>query len=211
MCTKMSIAFVMIFSCVNYLGKRGRIMICKKCGFKAEGNERLCSNCLEALISKLQDKDSLIRKDSEEELAKICETHVYLKEKILSEIQLMVRGDLTDVAATGRPEIAKLLIKAGADVNTRTRGGYTPLLIAAARGRTDVVQALLDAGADLDAIGEDGIIAEHKAYHNSKLTDLNEHYIETYKILVQARTRASAKKNILESCITRIFTNWGKG
>jgi len=61
---------------------------------------------------------------------------------------------LTDVANDGSAEDVEFLIKAGVDVDTKTSGGYTPLLIAAGRGRTRIVKMLLDAGADVNARGE---------------------------------------------------------
>jgi len=72
---------------------------------------------------------------------------------------------LHDVAAEslGTAKMADLLIKAGADVNAETSGGYTPLIIAAGRGKTDVVQVLLDAGANVDMRGESGKTALHLA------------------------------------------------
>jgi len=72
---------------------------------------------------------------------------------------------LHDVAAEtrGTGEMAALLIQAGADVNAKTSGGYTPLIVAAGRGKTDVVRVLLDAGADVDARGASGKTAQQLA------------------------------------------------
>ena len=50
---------------------------------------------------------------------------------------------------TGETEIAKALIRAGADVNIRSTFGDNALTIAAQRGHIDIVQTLLDAGADV--------------------------------------------------------------
>ena len=46
------------------------------------------------------------------------------------------------------PDIAHLLVAAGADPNARQQGGLTPLHEAAANGRADLVRLLLDHGAD---------------------------------------------------------------
>ena len=48
------------------------------------------------------------------------------------------------------PQIVRLLIEHGADVNARSKRGFTPLLFAAEQGVLDSVQALLAAGAELD-------------------------------------------------------------
>ena len=50
----------------------------------------------------------------------------------------------------GHPQVAKLLIERGADVNARSKNGFTPLLFAAQQNDLDSVQVLLAAGAKLD-------------------------------------------------------------
>ncbi|KAF5842872.1 ankyrin repeat-containing domain protein [Dunaliella salina] len=58
----------------------------------------------------------------------------------------------------GSLAMVELCIHAGADVNlSRTKGGYTPLLIATANKHLQVVQALLKRGASPDASDEAGI------------------------------------------------------
>ncbi|SVB10261.1 uncharacterized protein METZ01_LOCUS163115, partial [marine metagenome] len=52
-------------------------------------------------------------------------------------------------AEHGDPELAQILLYAGADLQPVTRlGGYTPLHIASRSGRADVITLLLEAGAD---------------------------------------------------------------
>lgn len=51
---------------------------------------------------------------------------------------------------------ARLLVEAGADVNARQHGGYTPLHSAAQRGALDLIDLLLAAGADARAEADDG-------------------------------------------------------
>ena len=58
---------------------------------------------------------------------------------------------LTYAARAGNAEAAKLLIAAGADVNTRNKQGITPLHAAAAFASLEVVRILIAAGADVDA------------------------------------------------------------
>lgn len=54
------------------------------------------------------------------------------------------------------PELARMLLAAGADPNAVGRHrGYTPLLLAAAYNRTDLVRLLLDAGADPNRTSSD--------------------------------------------------------
>jgi uncharacterized protein len=61
-------------------------------------------------------------------------------------------------AVAGRHhEIAARLIAAGADVNARQQGGYTPLLAAAGNGDAELVHTLLEAGADPRLADDAGI------------------------------------------------------
>lgn len=62
---------------------------------------------------------------------------------------------LVYAAARGQPDVARLLIGAGADLEVREpSGGYTPLLIAALLGQADLIAPLIDAGADVYARSE---------------------------------------------------------
>jgi ankyrin repeat protein len=47
-----------------------------------------------------------------------------------------------------------MLLKAGADVNSKWNNGRTPLYIAAAQGHEEVLVALLEAGAQMTATDE---------------------------------------------------------
>jgi ankyrin repeat protein len=49
-----------------------------------------------------------------------------------------------------------LLVEAGADVNARQHGGFTPMHSAANRGILEIVGLLLERGADPDAAADDG-------------------------------------------------------
>ncbi|WP_028298022.1 ankyrin repeat domain-containing protein [Olivibacter sitiensis] len=55
---------------------------------------------------------------------------------------------LISAALFDRPEMAKLLIDAGADLNFQNKEGSTALITAAFFGRPEIVQMLLDKGAD---------------------------------------------------------------
>jgi len=72
-----------------------------------------------------------------------------------------VRGGntaLSDMAAES-VHMVKILIEGGANVDVRSRGGFTPLMVAAGRGKTDIVRALIEAGADVDAVAGNGATA----------------------------------------------------
>jgi ankyrin repeat protein len=70
------------------------------------------------------------------------------------------RTPVSWAAAGGDPEIIRLLLRAGADPNTRDHFGGTPLhhvFIAERSGRrVECLRALLDAGADLGAVDSTG-------------------------------------------------------
>jgi uncharacterized protein len=67
---------------------------------------------------------------------------------------------LHGVAGEDRPDMIRLLIAAGADVDARNVNGHTPLHLAA---YPDAVRALVDAGADLEARANDGGTPLHLA------------------------------------------------
>jgi hypothetical protein len=55
--------------------------------------------------------------------------------------------------ADGRGEVMKVLIEAGAEVETKQMYAYTPLQCAVVLNMPLNVQALIDCGADIDAKG----------------------------------------------------------
>ena len=50
-----------------------------------------------------------------------------------------------------KPEVVKLLVDSGANVNIKEKFGFTPLHISAGEGLTKVTQILLENGAEVDA------------------------------------------------------------
>ncbi|MCL2006541.1 MAG: ankyrin repeat domain-containing protein [Treponema sp.] len=74
--------------------------------------------------------------------------------------------------------ISKDLIKAGADVNIRSKDGQSALIIAVGAGDSTTVQALLEAGADPDVTDNLGVSARKYAtlFHNKALDHIFEEY-----------------------------------
>lgn len=71
----------------------------------------------------------------------------------------MARGQTALMWAAGEAhtEVVRALIDAGADVHVRSRGGFTPLLIAARADAPALAGLLMDAGADVNAASPDGM------------------------------------------------------
>jgi ankyrin repeat protein len=61
---------------------------------------------------------------------------------------------LSLAAYKGSPDIVKMLLNTGADINARDEEGYTALMFAAHEGYIEIVRILLNAGADVNARGE---------------------------------------------------------
>ena len=70
---------------------------------------------------------------------------------------------INSAAASGRADLVKLVLGAGADPNARQQMGYTALHAAAAHDNVEMALALLEAGADLSLKSDDGQTAAGKA------------------------------------------------
>jgi ankyrin repeat protein len=70
-----------------------------------------------------------------------------------------VNRGLLVAALTGHPDIAKILLDNGAEVDTRADDGRTPLMLAASKGDNDLVTLLLKAGADPTLADQSGAAA----------------------------------------------------
>ena len=70
---------------------------------------------------------------------------------------------LSVASLMGRTNITRLLHESGADIDTRSDIGGTPIICAAQQGKVDTVKYLVQAGADKNADNNDGVMAIHKA------------------------------------------------
>ncbi|ODA66650.1 mxaJ protein [Methyloligella halotolerans] len=75
---------------------------------------------------------------------------------IVSAKQRAAEGAMFLPGSTRPIDLARELIKKGADVNAKSSAGTTPLMIAAARDNAPVIGLLLNSGADIDAENSSG-------------------------------------------------------
>lgn len=59
--------------------------------------------------------------------------------------------------------MADALLNSGAQVDSKTRNGITPLLVAVEKTELDFIRLLLNSGADINAVDEDGKSVMHVA------------------------------------------------
>lgn len=93
---------------------------------------------------------------------------MYRKAKILIGIMLVIllvpftaysqdlNSDLLRAAEQGNTASVKALMSQGADVNAKSKDGWTALMFAATMGHTEIVKTLLAKGADVNAKSKDG-------------------------------------------------------
>ena len=89
-------------------------------------------------------------------------------------------------AAEGHAAVVAPLVAAGADIDARSDGGFTPLAFAVRAGHGDAVGALLKAGADVDLALPDGASPLHLAV-------INAHYDVALQLLEQGADPAAAE------------------
>ena len=89
------------------------------------------------------------------------------------------------------PNIARLLLEHGADVNTRTNHGQTPLHVAAEYGRVEVVYVLLEHGANVDAEDNSGRTPLHTHCH----TAVDYKNTEVVRVLLEHGANVGAEDN----------------
>jgi hypothetical protein len=89
-------------------------------------------------------------------------------------------------ADNGHIEIARLLLRNGAEVNAKSHGGSTPLHLAAWNGHIDILHLLVENGANLEAQDDDGTRALHDAAERGHLPFIQE-LISRYHVDINAR------------------------
>ena len=95
-------------------------------------------------------------------------------------------GDALFVAAVHRQTgAADLLLRHGADPNTRGEFGYTPLHVAAANGDPDLVLILLVSGAQVDALNDQGATPLHLLIEHAMPWDAEPTNLETVAAIAQ--------------------------
>ena len=81
----------------------------------------------------------------------------------LTSLPVMADGLLHEAAKEGDVAKIRTLLNKGAQVNARSKGGFTPLHDAALNGHVEAIRVLLEAGADVNARAEDGDTPLHQA------------------------------------------------
>ena len=81
---------------------------------------------------------------------------------------------LIDTALRRKPEVSRVLIEKGANVNLKDRDGSTPLILALAGGSAEIARLLIEKGADVNKRDADGRapLAEAVKNKNSEIARL---------------------------------------
>ena len=87
---------------------------------------------------------------------------------------------LLDAAWLGNLIVVESMLKAGADVNAKSKNGLTPLHLAAYCCHLRVVKALIEAGADVNSKNKRNWTPLHGA------ANMNMDYVEIVRVLIQA-------------------------
>jgi ankyrin repeat protein len=103
---------------------------------------------------------------------------------------------LMDAVIHNKPQIAKILLEAGADPNSKH-----VLVKASETGQNDIVDALLDRGADIEAVGRNGERPLRQAVLGDRL--------ETVKLLLHRGAQVNAQAGTSSSPIMTALFNTG--
>jgi ankyrin repeat protein len=119
-------------------------------------------------------------------------------------VKILIKQDKIDVNAmdvnsvtalmvaskNGSINVAKTLIKAGANVNAKDKAGGTALMYASLWGYVDLVKLLIDAGADVNAKNSFGETALMWASEKGRT--------EVVKVLLEAGANVNVKEQVYE-------------
>lgn len=118
---------------------------------------------------------------------------------------------LHDTVAYRLPEVAKLLIKKGYDINRRANDTTTALHLAAYEGRIKMLKLLIELGADLNIqINEDSLLSYGKGFtplHSALRNDTgwggppNKYQVEAAKVLIQSGCDVNIKSSHDETAL----------
>eukprot|EP00961_Rhodomonas_salina_P238763 3226936-Rhodomonas_salina.1 len=109
------------------------------------------------------------------DIEKPAAMHVAAKKGDLEDVKILLEAGAADVrsgdgktplhfvAAEGHAEVARVLVGAGTDKETKDKDGGTPLHFAAFEGHAEVARVLLEAGADTEAKDKNGDTPLHDA------------------------------------------------
>ena len=119
-----------------------------------------------ALVNKLADVDALDAYGDSPLMRAAASGHLPVVETLLAEGSLLNIRSADNgafaihlAARAGCHEIVSVLLKQGADKDSLTNDGYTPLMVAALKVRLTVVEVLLETGADTNIRSIDGFSA----------------------------------------------------
>jgi hypothetical protein len=126
---------------------------------------------------RLNINDLLIPKFKEDIIKELSKLNQEEKDQKLIRIIYESRFDL-DISQDTLIEIVKLLIEAGADINTKGMHGNTPLIFASFADQLKLIKYLIEVGADINIKNNSGnnILMIAVNYNNKELADLLKKY-----------------------------------
>lgn len=115
------------------------------------------------------------------------------RQKLLSKTEGKVRYTALHWAAQkGHYQIARFLIKKGANVNAKSMGSFTPLMVAAAYKQTKVANMLIRSGkSDINVVQSSGCATGYTALHWA----IQNNMFSTVKLLIRYRVNFRASRS----------------